>query len=165
MCRGSRRIHRSAEQVSEGSKPSNMNETERQALGDKMRRAVLGDEHVDRAQARLTEFNDTFQEFITRYAWGEIWTRTELTPRVRSLVTLALLIALNREAEFRMHVKAAIRNGVTVQELKELFLHSGIYCGLPEPNAACHCAEAVLEELQLHSQKKGPPEQGLTNPD
>ncbi len=71
-----------------------MNETERQALGDKMRRTVLGDEHVDRAQARLTEFNDTFQEFITRYAWGEIWTRTELTPRVRSLVTLALLIAL-----------------------------------------------------------------------
>jgi 3-oxoadipate enol-lactonase / 4-carboxymuconolactone decarboxylase len=120
-----------------------------------MRRTVLGDEHVDRTRAHLTEFNETFQDFITRYAWGEIWTRTELSPRVRSMVTLALLIALNREAEFRMHVKAAIRNGVTLQELKELFLHSAIYCGLPAANAAYHCAEAVLEELQLHSQKEG----------
>jgi 4-carboxymuconolactone decarboxylase len=137
-----------------------MNETERQTLGDKMRRTVLGDEHVDRAQARLNEFNGTFQEFITRYAWGEIWTRTELTPRVRSLVTLALLIALNREAEFRMHVKAAIRNGVTVQELKELFLHSGIYCGLPAANAAYHGAEEVLAELKIPVQKEGPAGQG-----
>ena len=129
-----------------------------------MRRAVLGDEHVDRAQSRLTEFNDTFQEFITRYAWGEIWTRTGLTPRVRSLVTLALLIALNREAEFRMHVKAAIRNGVTVQELKELFLHSGIYCGLPAANAAYHCAEEVLTELKIPLQKEGPSEEDQTKP-
>jgi 4-carboxymuconolactone decarboxylase len=125
---------------------------------------VLGDEHVDRAQSRLTEFNETFQDFITRYAWGEIWTRTEFTPRVRSLVTLALLIALNREAEFRMHVRAAIRNGVTVQELKELFLHSGIYCGLPAANAAYHSAEEVLAELKIPLQKEGPNDQDSTIP-
>jgi 3-oxoadipate enol-lactonase/4-carboxymuconolactone decarboxylase len=129
-----------------------------------MRRTVLGDEHVDRAQSRLTEFNETFQDFITRYAWGEIWTRTEFTPRVRSLVTLALLIALNREAEFRMHVRAAIRNGVTVQELKELFLHSGIYCGLPAANAAYHSAEEVLAELKIPLQKEGPNDQDSTIP-
>lgn len=105
-----------------------MNEAERHALGEKTRRTMLGDEHVDRTQARLTGFNDVFQDFITRYAWGEVWTRPELSPRIRSLVTLALLVALNREAEFRVHIKAAIRNGVTVQELKELFLHSAIYC-------------------------------------
>ena len=120
-----------------------------------MRRAVLGDGHVDSTQARLTEFNEAFQDFITRYAWGEIWTRPELSLRVRSLVTLALLVALNREAEFRMHVKAAIRNGVTVPELKELFLHSAIYRGLPAANAAYHCAEEVLKELQLSMQEKG----------
>ena len=114
-----------------------------------MRRSVLGDEHVDRTQSHLTGLNDVFQNFITRYAWGEVWTRPELSPRIRSLVTLALLIALNREAEFRMHVKAAIRNGVTVEELKELFLHSAIYCGLPAANAAYHCAEEVLKELDV----------------
>jgi 4-carboxymuconolactone decarboxylase len=131
-----------------------MNEAERHALGEKTRRTVLGDEHVDRSQARLNEFNDAFQDFITRYAWGEIWTRPELSLRVRSLITLSLLIALNREAEFRMHVKAAIRNGVTLPELKELFLHSAIYCGLPAANAAYHCAEEVLKEIGLSVQKK-----------
>jgi 4-carboxymuconolactone decarboxylase len=136
-----------------------MNEAERQALGEKTRRTVLGDEHVDRTQARLTGFNDVFQDFITRYAWGEVWTRPELSPRIRSLVTLALLVALNREGEFRMHVKAAIRNGVTVQELKELFLHSGIYCGLPAANAAYHSAEEVLNELGVEI-----PEQGSFRP-
>jgi len=128
-----------------------MNESERHALGEKMRRTVLGDEHVDRAKARLTEFNDLFQDFITRYAWGEVWTRPELSPRVRSLVTLALLIALNREAEFRLHVKGALRNGVTVPELKELFLHSAVYCGLPAANAAYQRAEEVLRELNAEN--------------
>jgi 4-carboxymuconolactone decarboxylase len=132
-----------------------MNESERQALGETMRRTVLGDEHVDRAQARLTEFNDVFQDFITRYAWGEVWTRPGLSPRIRSFITLAILIALNRETEFRMHLKAAIRNGVTVQELKELFLHSGIYCGLPAANAAYHCAEEVLKELSVSPTAEG----------
>ena len=132
-----------------------MNEAERHALGEKMRRTVLGDEHVDRTQARLNQFNEAFQDFITRYAWGEIWTRPELSFRVRSLITLALLTALNREGEFRMHVKAAIRNGVTLPELKELFLHSAIYCGLPAANAAYHCAEEVLKELQLSMEEKG----------
>lgn len=126
-----------------------MNEAERHALGEKTRRTVLGDEHVNRAQARLTGFNDDFQDFITRYAWGEVWTRPGLPPRIRSLVTLAILIALNREGEFRMHVKAALRNGVTVLELKELFLHSAIYCGLPAANAAYHCAEEVLKEMNV----------------
>jgi 4-carboxymuconolactone decarboxylase len=134
-----------------------MNEAERQDLGEKMRRSVLGDEHVDRTQSHLTGLNDVFQNFITRYAWGEVWTRPELSPRIRSLVTLALLIALNREAEFRMHVKAAIRNGVTVEELKELFLHSAIYCGLPAANAAYHSAGEVLKELDvpLPAREKG----------
>jgi 4-carboxymuconolactone decarboxylase len=126
-----------------------MNEAERNAMGEKMRRTVLGEEHVDRMQARLTGFNDIFQDFITRYAWGEVWTRPELPPRIRSLVTLALLIALNREGEFRMHVKAAIHNGVTVLELKELFLHSAIYCGLPAANVAYQCAEEVLKEMDI----------------
>jgi Carboxymuconolactone decarboxylase family len=78
-----------------------MNESERQALGETMRRTVLGDEHVDRAQARLTEVNDVFQDFITRYAWGEVWTRPGLSPRIRSFITLAILIALNRETELQ----------------------------------------------------------------
>lgn len=106
--------------------------------GMAVRREVLGDAHVDRANAEITDFNADFQDFITRYAWGEIWTRPGLSRHSRSLITLSMLIALNREAEFKMHVRAALNNGVTVDEIKEVIMHSALYCGLPAANAAFH---------------------------
>src|ERR1700736_3453139 len=125
-----------------------MEESERYEKGLEIRREVLGNDHVDRAHAKVNEFNGPFQEFITRYAWGEIWGRSGLTRRERSLITLAMLVALNREAEFRMHVRAAFRNGVTVEELRELLLQSGVYCGLPAANAAMKAAEEVISETK-----------------
>jgi len=121
-----------------------MNEEERYNQGLQTRREVLGDEHVDRAQRKLNEFNGPFQEFITRYAWGEIWERPGLTRRERSLITLAILVSLNREPEFRMHIQAALRNGVTMEEIRELLMHAALYCGLPAANAAIHAAEEVI---------------------
>ncbi len=106
--------------------------------GMAVRRAVLGDAHVDRANAGITDFNADFQDFITRYAWGEIWTRPGLSRHHRSLITLSMLIALNRETEFKMHVQAALNNGVTMDEIKEVIMHSALYCGLPAANAAFH---------------------------
>ena len=125
-----------------------MEESERYKKGLEIRREVLGHDHVDRAQAKVNEFNGPFQEFITRYAWGEIWERSGLTRRDRSLITLAMLVALNREAEFRLHIRAAFRNGVTAEELRELLLQSGIYCGLPAANAAMRAAEEVINETK-----------------
>jgi 4-carboxymuconolactone decarboxylase len=125
-----------------------MEEKERYHKGLETRREVLGDEHVDRAQANLSEFNAPFQEFITRYAWGEIWERAGLTRRERSLITLAMLVALNREPEFRMHVRGALNNGVTAEEIREVLIHSGIYCGLPAANAAIQAAEQVINETK-----------------
>lgn len=124
-----------------------MNEEERYNKGLQTRREILGDEHVDRAQRKLNEFNGPFQEFITRYAWGEIWQRPGLTRRERSLITLAALVPLNREPEFRMHIRAALRNGVTVEEIRELLMHLALYCGLPAANAAIHAAEEVILEV------------------
>jgi 4-carboxymuconolactone decarboxylase len=124
-----------------------MDEKQRYEQGMEVRRAVLGDAHVDRTLTRRNAFNEEFQEFITRYAWGEIWTRPGLPRHTRSLVTIAMLIALNREDELRMHLKAAFNNGVTRDELKELLMQSGIYCGLPAANHAFHLAEAVFAEL------------------
>ena len=121
-----------------------MDEKERYEKGLQTRREVLGNEHVQRAQAKLNEFNGPFQEFITRYAWGEIWQRPGLARRERSLITLAMLVALNREPEFRMHIRAAFNNGVTEEEIRELLIHAGIYCGLPAANAAIHVAEEVI---------------------
>ena len=125
-----------------------MEDSERykKALG--IRRDVLGKDYVDQALAKINEFNGPFQEFITRYAWGEVWGRSGLTRRERSLITLAMLVALNREAEFRLHVRAALRNGVTVEELRELLLHSGIYCGIPAANAAIRVAEDVINKTE-----------------
>jgi 3-oxoadipate enol-lactonase / 4-carboxymuconolactone decarboxylase len=130
-------------------KTNNLTQSEIHAQGMKVRRAVLGDVHVNKANFKLNTFNADFQHFITRYAWGEIWTRSELPRRDRSLITLAMMIALNREDEFKMHVKAAINNGVTVAEIKEVILQSGIYCGLPAANGAYHAAEIVLKDLKL----------------
>jgi 4-carboxymuconolactone decarboxylase len=128
-----------------------MEEKERYHKGLETRREVLGKEHVDRSQANLTEFNAPFQEFITRYAWGEIWERAGLTRRERSLITLAMLVALNREPEFRMHIRAAINNGVTTDEIREVLIHAGIYCGLPAANAAIQAAEQVIRETRDRS--------------
>ena len=128
-----------------------MDEKERYYKGQQTRREVLGQEHVDRAQGNLSEFNAPFQEFITRYAWGEIWERAGLTRRERSLITLAILVALNREPEFRMHIRAALNNGVTIDEIREVLIHAGIYCGLPAANAAIQAAEQVIKETKDRS--------------
>jgi len=116
--------------------------------GFEIRREVLGDEHVDRAIERTTEFTTDFQELITRYAWGEIWARPGIERKTRSLLTLAMLVALGREEELAMHVRAARRIGVTPDEIKEVFLHSAIYCGVPAANGAFKIAQEVLEETE-----------------
>ena len=114
--------------------------------GMRTRREVLGDDHVDRAVARTTDFTREFQDLITRYAWGEIWTRPGLDRRTRSCITLTALIALGREEELAMHVRAALRNGLSADEIKEVLLHAAIYCGVPAANAAFAVAQRVLEE-------------------
>ena len=115
--------------------------------GMEVRRAVLGDEHVDRAIERTTELTQEFQDLITRYAWGEIWTRPGLDRRTRSMLTLTALVAAGREHELEMHVRAALRNGVTRDELKEVFLHCAVYCGVPAANGAFAIAQRVLDEV------------------
>ncbi len=124
-----------------------MDEKQRFDEGMKMRRQVLGDAHVDRSLERLTPFNRDFQQLITRYAWGEVWSRPGLSLRTRSLLTLVLMVALHREEEFRMHVSAALRNGVTREEISEVLLHASIYCGLPAANAAMKWAEQEIEKI------------------
>ena len=104
--------------------------------GMKVRREVLGDEHVDRATEKATDFTRDFQEFITRYAWGEIWTRPGLDRKTRSCITLTALVALNHHNELAMHVRAALRNGLTPDEIKEVLLQAAIYCGVPAANSA-----------------------------
>jgi 4-carboxymuconolactone decarboxylase len=111
-----------------------------------VRREVLGDEHVDRAEASKTDFTADFQEFITRYAWAEIWDRPGLPRRERSVATLAALVALRAENEIAMHVRAALRNGLSADEIKEIILHTAIYAGLPAANAAFAIAQRVLDE-------------------
>jgi 4-carboxymuconolactone decarboxylase len=113
-----------------------------------IRREVLGDEHVNCAIERTSEFTADFQELITRYAWGEIWARPGLDRRTRSLLTLGMLVALGREEELAMHVRAARRIGVTPDEIKEVFLHSAIYCGVPAANGAFKIAQEVLAETE-----------------
>ena len=115
--------------------------------GMTVRREVLGDEHVDRAVERTTPFTADFQDLITRYAWGEIWARPGLDRKTRSCITLAALVALGREEELAMHVRAAIRVGLTPDEIKEVLLHSAIYCGVPAANGAFAVAQRVLDEV------------------
>ncbi len=114
--------------------------------GLRTRREVLGDDHVDEAIARTTEFTEDFQDLITRYAWGEIWSRDGLDRRTRSCITLTALVALGREEELAMHVRAALRIGLTPAEIKEVLLHSAIYCGVPAANGAFAVAQRVLDE-------------------
>jgi 4-carboxymuconolactone decarboxylase len=111
-----------------------------------VRREVLGDAHVDRAIEGTTEFTAAFQEFITRAAWGEVWTRPGIDRRMRSAVTLAILLTLRAEEEFAMHVRAALRNGLTADEIGEVILHSAVYAGVPAANTAFATAQRVIDE-------------------
>ncbi|XVS67113.1 4-carboxymuconolactone decarboxylase [Actinosynnema sp. CA-299493] len=119
--------------------------------GMRVRREVLGDEHVDRAVASTDAFTADFQDFITRYAWGEVWTRPGLDRRTRSCVTLAMLAVLGQEHELAMHVRAALRNGVTAEEIKEVLLQVGVYAGLPAANRAFAVARPILADLSAES--------------
>ena len=114
--------------------------------GERTRREVLGDEHVDRAQARTTDFTRPFQELISRYAWGDVWTRPGLDRRARSMITLAALTSLRAEHELELHVRAALRNGLTPEEIAEVLLHTAVYAGVPAANSAFAIAQRVLEE-------------------
>ena len=120
--------------------------TDEKARGMQVRREVLGSEYVDRSEASRTPLTEEFQDLITRYAWGEIWTRPGLDRRTRSVITVGLLVALNRDEELALHIRAALRNGVTADELKEILLHTTIYCGVPAANSAFRVAARVLAE-------------------
>ena len=125
-----------------------MDERERYEQGLKVRREVLGGAHVDKSLQNRNAFNEDFQDLITRYAWGEIWSRPELPRKTRSMITLAMMVALNRADEFRLHLRAALNNGVTREEIKEVLLQTAIYCGVPAANSAFHVAQEMLGEPQ-----------------
>ena len=113
--------------------------------GMEVRRDVLGNQHVDRAELNKDSFTEEFQELITNYAWGEIWTRPGLERKTRSCITLAMMVALNREDEFKLHVRAALNNGLTNDEIKEVILQTAIYAGVPAANSAFHWAQDTLK--------------------
>ncbi|MER7015474.1 4-carboxymuconolactone decarboxylase [Saccharopolyspora sp. NPDC000359] len=125
-----------------------MSDETRHAQGMDVRREVLGDEHVDRANARTTPFTEGFQDFITRYAWGELWTGDGVDRRTRSMLTLAILAALGCEDEFAMHVKAARRNGVPPEHIREVLMHVAVYAGVPRANSAFAIANTILGDEQ-----------------
>jgi 4-carboxymuconolactone decarboxylase len=114
----------------------------------RIRREVLGDEYVDRTAATSTEFNRPFQDFITGYVWGGVWSRSGLDRRMRSAITLAVLTALGRERELELHVRGAVRNGLRPDEIAEVLLHTAVYAGVPAANAAFATAQRALDELQ-----------------
>jgi 4-carboxymuconolactone decarboxylase len=124
-----------------------MNDADRAADGMRVRREVLGEEHVDRAAAAVTDFTAPFQDLITRYAWGEIWSRPGLTRAERSIVTLTALATLRQEEELAMHVRAAVRNGLTEAQVQEVLLQVAVYAGVPAANRAFAIAQRVLAEL------------------
>ena len=124
-----------------------MDDQHRRDQGMGQRRKVLGNAWVDKSILNRNAFNTDFQDLITRYAWGEIWTRAGLPGHTRSLLTIALMVALNRGEEFRLHVRAAFNNGVTRDEIKEVLLQCAIYCGVPAANSAFHMAEEVFAQL------------------
>src|SRR6476659_8105168 len=123
-----------------------MDDHERYEKGMEVRRAVLGDEHVNRSLQNATDFNRDFQELLTRYAWGEIWSRPGLPRHTRSLLTISMLVALRQDHELALHLRAARNNGVTREEIMEVLLQSAIYCGVPAANAAFRIAEEVLAD-------------------
>jgi 4-carboxymuconolactone decarboxylase len=124
-----------------------MDETQRYKEGLAVRRSVLGEAHVEQSFERLTPFNEAFQEFITRYAWGEIWSRPGLQRHTRSLLTLAMMVALDREEEFEMHIRAAFNKGVSSDEVQEVLLQTAVYCGLPAANNAFAWAQSVFIQM------------------
>jgi 4-carboxymuconolactone decarboxylase len=126
-----------------------MDDEQRRNQGTVVRRAVLGDAHVDRAVAHTTEFTAPFQDFITRYAWGDVWSRPGLTRAERSIVTLTVLAALRHEGELPMHVRAALRNGLTPDQIREVLLQVAVYAGVPAANRAFAIADAVLAEESI----------------
>ena len=125
-----------------------MHEDERYEKGLAVRKAVLGDAHVERSLAKRNDFNTEFQALITRYAWGEIWTRPGLPRHTRSLLTIGLMVALNRTDEFKLHIRAAFNNGVTKDEIREVLLQCAIYAGVPAANSAFHQAEEVFAQME-----------------
>jgi 4-carboxymuconolactone decarboxylase len=126
-----------------------VNDEERHEQGMTVRRGVLGDAHVDRAVANTTDLTAPFQDFITRYAWGEVWARPGLDRRTRSIITLAALTSLRAENEIAMHVRAAITNGLTPREIGEVLLHTAVYAGLPAANSALAIAQRTLAEMDM----------------
>jgi 4-carboxymuconolactone decarboxylase len=124
----------------------NESDDDRRATGMSVRRAVLGDAQVDRAVAATTEFTAPFQDLITRYAWGDVWARDGLDRRTRSCITLAVLTSLRAEGEIAMHVRAALRNGLTREEIGEVLLHTAVYAGVPAANSAFAIAQSVFDE-------------------
>ena len=124
-----------------------MDDRSRYEHGMEVRRAVLGDPHVDKALQNTTDFDRDFQDLITRYAWGEIWTRPGLPRHSRSLIVIATMVALNRSEELRLHLRAALNNGVTREEIKEVLLQAAVYCGVPAANSAFHIAQQVFSEI------------------
>jgi 4-carboxymuconolactone decarboxylase len=125
-----------------------MDERERYDKGMTVRRAVLSDAHVERTLKRKNPFNSEFQELITRYCWGEVWTRPGLPRHTRSLLNIAMMVALNRPEELKLHIRAAFNNGVTKDEIKEVLLQCAIYCGVPAANSAFHMAEDVFAQME-----------------
>ena len=123
-----------------------MDDAERAAQGMTVRREVLGDEHVDRAVASATPLTEPFQDFITRYAWGEVWSRPGLSRAERSMITLTALVVLRQEQELALHLRAALRNGVTPDQIREVLLHTAVYAGVPAVNRAFAIARDVLPE-------------------
>ena len=130
-----------------------MNDEQRYKQGIAVRTEVLGEKHVGRSIENLNDFNADFQNFISRFAWGEVWSRPGMPRHTRSLVTIAVLLALGREDELRMHLRACFNNGVTKDDLKELILHCSLYAGWPAANAAMHMAEEVCADLGIVPQK------------
>lgn len=126
-----------------------MNDEERYQQGIEVRTEVLGEKHVGASMTNLNDFNADFQNFISRFAWGEVWSRPGMPRHTRSLVTIAVLLALGRQDELRMHLRACFNNGVTKDDLKELILHCALYAGLPAANAAMHLAEEVFADLGI----------------
>jgi len=123
-----------------------MDEQERYEAGLAVRRQVLGEAHVERSLQARTEFTIEFQEFITRTAWGTVWTREGLPRHTRSLLTIVMMVALGHDEEFKLHIRAARNNGVTPEEIKEALLQAAIYCGVPAANHAFALAKPILEE-------------------
>lgn len=131
-----------------------VDDQERARQGMTVRRAVLGDAHVDRAEQKKTAFTEPFQDFITRYAWGDVWSRPGLTRPERSIVTLTVLAALRHEGELAMHVKAALRNGLTEEQIREVLLQTGVYAGVPAANRAFAIADRAIREWGQESRNE-----------